>query len=732
MRQMPDQNQQTATRTLNPLSGQGAFAPSDAEGNSFEIVVRFLRKRGWIPAAGIAVGLLFGVAANLVMHKLYTATARIEIVPDISSQFRVMQAPDLGGDTDLSEKIDTEIAVLESRSLALQTIRALQLNSNQDFLPFKPGNPWDMSQPDVRDQLVGTFEGDLSVDRVGHTAILAINFRSSQPGLSSLVANALIDNYIEHSFRDNYVATAKVSNWLNSQLDGLKSNLEKSQAHMVALQQDLGIVGLDRQNSIVVANLEELNKQLADAQVDSMVKEARLQSLQSASPQVIDAGATVDPALQNSRQTLTQLRSQYTALVQTYGSAYPQVKSLKAQIDQLQRTLKSEERAQVERAQKELEAAQGNENMLRQALDKAEQDAFKNGSKSADYEFAKQDYDSKRLLYDGLQERLQEAGIMAGLHSTSIHIVDNADIPPYPSYPRTRINMAFGMGVGFFIALAIAFLLEALDTNLKTIGDIEGALQLPLLAAIPSVEAESLLPASFRNASLARTSATWSRLSEAIRGLRTSILLASPGSPPKTIMIASTRPSEGKSSIASLTAIALALNGARVLLIDADLRRPSVHIRFRMSKSPGLSSVLSGKNAAKDAILPWDELPALHVLPSGPIPPLPSELLGSQQMSDFLHAAEKDYDFILLDTPPVLAVTDASVLSRMADAVILVVRYGLAQRHVAQRCIDILDRSAAHLLGVVVNAVDFHAPEYKDYYGRKYYDYYGEKGPDPS
>lgn len=724
---MPDQTSQSAPKNMEPIFQQGSFIAPESEGESFHLVLQFLKRRGWLVVAGVALGLLFGVTANLLLHKKYTAEATIEIVPDISSQFRVMQVQDIGGgDSDLAEKLDTEIAVLQSRSLALETIRALKLDRNADFLANEGGQPRDMSQATVRDELVGAFESDLSVGRVGHTSILAINFQSGKPALSSLAANALIDNYIEHSFRVNYLATAKVSTWLNSQLSGLKDNLEKSQARMVAFQQDLGIVGLDRQNSIVVANLEELNKQLADAQVDRMVKEARLQALKSASPDVIDAGAAVDPALQSTKQALAQLQTQHTSLIQTYGPAYPQVKALKAQIDQLERTLKQEERAQIDRAQKEFDAAQSNESLLRKALDTEEQEAYSKGSKSADYEFAKQDYESQRLLYDGLQERLQEAGIMAGLHSTAIHIVDDADIPPYPSYPRTRLNLAAGMGVGLLAGLALALLMEALDTNLKTMTDIEHALQLPLLAAIPSVESDSLLPSTFRNANVGRTSASWSRVAEAIRGLRTSILLSSPGAPPKKIMFASTRPAEGKSSIASLTAISLALNGSRVLLIDADLRRPALGLRFRIGKGAGLSSVLSGKATIKDAIVEWQELPALHVLASGPVPPLPSELLGSKQMADLLHSLENDYDFIIFDTPPVLAVTDASILARQADAVILIVRYGTAQRHVVQRCVDLLDRSGVHLLGVVVNAVDFNAPEYADYYGRKYYEYYGD------
>jgi capsular exopolysaccharide synthesis family protein len=212
--------------------------------------------------------------------------------------------------------------------------------------------------------------------------------------------------------------------------------------------------------------------------------------------------------------------------------------------------------------------------------------------------------------------------------------------------------------------------------------------------------------------------------------MRTSILLSSPGAPPKVIMIASTRPAEGKSSVAGLTAITFALNGAKVLLVDADLRRPAIHLRFKMGKGLGLSSVLSGKSTLDEAVVQWPDLPNVHILTSGPVPPLPSELLSSKQMEDLLAKARAEYDFVFLDTPPVLAVTDASVLGRLSDAAILIIRYNAAQKQVVRRCIDLLERSGTHLLGVAVNAVDFTAPEYSDYYGRKYYEYYGERNPE--
>ncbi len=715
-------NPELAVNTANPVGGFGDEDP-------FARIVQFLKKRAWIVGVTIALGLLVSLLVNHFSKKLYTAQANIEVESeDVSSQFRLEQMQDLSGAVDTSEKLDTEIEILHSKSLALETITALHLDTNPDFATQVKGRRLDLSKPEVRDGLIATFRGSIKIVRLGHTDIVQIFATSSNPELASLMANTLIDRYIEHSFRENYAATEKISGWLDEKLNGLKTNLEKSQAHILDLQKDIGVYGIDQSHSVDIANLEELNKQYADAEVDRLLKESRLQEIKTSTPDVIDAAlSSTDPSLVAAKQRLAQLNTEYTSLVQTYGAEYPRVKTLKAQMDQLQRELEREEKAQVARAEKEFDAAQNDESKLEAALNRQEQEAYGKGEKAVEYELARRDYETNRLLYDGLEQRLQEASIMSGLHSTAIHTVDSADTPIYPSRPRSNFNEALGIALGFAIGVGIALLLEAMDTNLKTMTEIERELQLPLLAAIPAVDAEHLLPSKFKEHAVTPGTSSWSKIAEALRGMRTSILLSSPGAPPKVIMIVSTRPAEGKSSVACLTAITFALNGSKVLLIDADLRRPAIHLRFRMGKGLGLASVLSGKSTLQESVAEWPDLPNVHILTSGPVPPLPSELLSSKQMEDLLATARADYDFVILDTPPVLAVTDASVLGRLVDAAILIVRYNAAQKQVVRRCIDLLERSGTHLLGVAVNAVDFTAPEYSDYYGRKYYEYYGER-----
>jgi succinoglycan biosynthesis transport protein ExoP len=738
--QSPDQSQKPTSADFELSTTQRLSMESLPDSGSLGSLFQFIKKRGWLIILGAIVGLAAAETLDVVVKRYYSSTAQIEIVPDMSPQFRLEQIQSMmgGGSGDDSEKLDTEIQILQSPTLELDTIQALHLNTNPTFLPYKYGRPWNLSSPLERETIIKQFNNDVDVKRWQHTDIIQVKMTTGDPALSSLIANTLIDKYIERSFHANYESTVRVSGWLNQQLNDLRNNLEKSQQQMIAYQRDLGLVGLtvfSRQGGsdtsgstdIMVASLDEMIKQSADASVDRMMKEALYNSIQTATPDVVDATAALsDPELLVSKETLLGLQNDYASMSKTYGKAYPPLQALQKQMNDLQAKIDQEEHAAVASAKTQFQAATQNESMVRKNLDSQEQEVFGKGEQMAKFEFALEDYESNRLLYDGLQERLQEAGILSGLHSTSIQQVDDADIPARPSFPRAIMNLPIGAGVGLLIGFGLALVIEGMDVNLKTISEVEQGLGFPLLAAIPAVKTQEIGPENFADHATMASGALWSRIAEALREMRTSILLSSPGSPPKVIMIASSRPSEGKSSVATLFAITLALAGSKVLVIDADLRRSSVHLRFHIGRQTGLSSALTGKTTLKESIVEWPKMPNLHIMAAGPTPPLPSELLGSKQMEDMIAILRREYDFIILDTPPVLVVTDAQLISRVADAVVLLVRYGTVQRHVAQRSIDLLERSGAHFLGIAINAVDLKAPEYSEYYGRKYSDYYGE------
>jgi polysaccharide biosynthesis transport protein len=664
-----------------------------------------------------------GFIENATTPKQYTSAANIEITQDTADQFRV----DTGGGSDSGfidvAKLDTEIAILKSSTLAMTTIVSLHLDQNKDFLPPGSNYAFDLNKIRDRHALIGIFEGGLAADRYGHTNILILSYTARNPQLAADICNTLISNYVEHNFSQNYAATQQVSDWLQRQLGDLRKRLEASQEHMLTVQKDIGLVGIDQTQSIVLSRLVDIGHDVTAAESQRLLAEAKLITLQSAPPDVL-ATLSADPILISLKGQMTTLQAEYANLSAKYGDKNPKLLEIRSEMAETTAAMKREQGIVISRAQEEVYAAKHNQDALQRRLDEEKSSAYMGNSKAVEYSLARREYESNRSLYDGLQQRLQEAGIIAGLHSTNIRKIDPADAPDFPSSPRKSVNLTLGLLCGLGIGLLLSFLVEALDTNIKTIYDIEERLGLPMLGVVPQVDSKLLSPETFVRDATSSLPGAWSRLAEAYRSLRTTILLSRAGTPPQVILISSAKPSEGKTSITTLESIVFALNGARVLLIDSDLRRPSVHLRFRIANKVGLTSVLTGKAGLEEAIVPVSALPSLHILPAGPIAPMPAELLGSLQMQRLVESLRSSYDFILIDTPPVLTVTDAAVLVSVSDGVVLVLRYGQATRNVVARASEILLRSGAHLLGVVLNAVDLQSSDYAEYYGRAYNDYY--------
>jgi capsular exopolysaccharide synthesis family protein len=693
------------------------------DGQTLQHFLLIGKKYIWLVLVCALLGTAAGYIENVRSPKEYRSTANIEITQDTADQFRV----DTGGGYDSGyidvTKLDTEIAILKSSTLALQTIKSLHLNQNKDFLPPGSNQVWDLDKIQDRHALIGMFEGGLAAERFGHTNILDLSFTARDPELAAVICNTLIDNYVQHNFSENYAATKEVSNWLQQQLGDLKNHLETSQEHMLTVQKDIGLVGIDQTQSIVLSRLVDISHDLTTAESQRLVAQAKFITLQSAPPDVL-ATLSGDPVLLSLKSRMTDLQAEGATLNAKYGAKNPRVLQNRAEMAEVEQSVKVEQTTVLARAQQEVNAAKENQDALQRRLDQEKNGAYMGNSKAVEYSLARREYEANRALYDGLQQRLQEAGIIAGLHSTNIRRIDPADAPDFPSSPRKSVNLTLGLMCGLGIGLVLAFLVEALDTNIKTIYDIEERLGLPMLGVVPQVDSKLLSPETFVRDATSPVPGAWSRLAEAYRALRTTILLSRAGTPPQVILISSAKPSEGKTSVTTLESIVFALNGARVLLIDSDLRRPSVHLRFRIANKVGLTSVLTGKTSLQDAIAAVPGVPSLHVLPAGPIAPMPAELLGSLQMQRLVEGLRANYDFILIDTPPVLTVTDAAVLVSISDGVVLVLRYGQASRNVVARASEILLRSGAHLLGVVLNAVDLQSSDYAEYYGRAYNDYY--------
>ncbi len=444
---------------------------------------------------------------------------------------------------------------------------------------------------------------------------------------------------------------------------------------------------------------------------------------------LITNGSTPTPApmMQNLHMQLAGMEAAYAESQATLGPNNPTSLSEKAQIEELKHQLALEQERMVQASHEAYIIASNTEKQTSSSLNDEKNNAYKLRDDLVTYTQRQREYEANRILYDGLRQRLRTAGVEAGLESAEIDIVDQAVPAAQPTMQSKTTILIVCVLVGLMVGVGIAFLLESLDTGLSSIAEIEQITELPSLAVIPrarrsaAAEGATLSPAARNITVLTQPK---SQFAEAIRSLRTALLLSSTtGHPPKFILFTSATPSEGKTTTSSNFACILAQRDVSVLLIDADLRRPNVHHRFGLNGKVGVSTILTGSSTLENSVQQIPEVPNLFVLPSGPVPPFPTEMITSQAMDDLLEHCGKMYTHVIIDSPPILSVTDGVLLARKADAVALVIRHGKSGKHIVRRARDLLVRSGVALSGIVLNAVDLNAPEYYGYYGYSGYSY---------
>ncbi len=721
----------TETRVGFPDFGWGDHAPREAKGDAtLADSLLVIRKRKWLILALCTLGFLYGYYKALTQPKMYEAYGNIEIRSGAASEYRVNAAP-LAEDT---YDIPTQTAILKSDSLLLTVARDLDLPNNPEFIGGKPSKHVSLDDPAVRQQALGTLQNSLEITPIPKTDIVRITCRTLSAQLSADIVNKLVKEYIQRSFQTRFDATKLVSNWLANQLGDLKQQVETSQAQMIDMGKRLGVLGFDTSHNEITASIDDLTRAAGQAQINRILVESRFRALNGMDPNAVDASigsvsGTSNQNLTGLRSQRESLRAQLAATDTTAGPNLPREKAMRAQVSELDRQISDEQSRIVVQAREDLTAAKANESQTRGALEAAKSNAYKLRDDLVEYTIRQREFDSQRTLYEGLLQRLRTAGVQAGLESQEVDVVDNAVPPIGPSLQPKGTIILVDVLVAFGLALVLAFVLESLDTSLSSVAEIENISGLPSLALIPKARRTAdpaLSTPSQRN--LTVLSSPKSQFAEAFRALRTSLLLSVAGREPQVLLLTSATPSEGKTTASLNLAAVLAQRDVRVLLIDADLRRPTVHHRFGLNGKLGLTSVLTGSVELKDAVQTVRELPSLDVLASGPIPPFPTEMLGSDTMRQLLGQARGLYTHIVMDSPPLLSVTDSVVLAREADAVVLIVRYGKSTKHAVQRARDLLVRSGGRLAGLALNAVDLSSPEYYSYYGYSGYAGYAGYG----
>ncbi len=717
---------------------------------------RVLRKRRWTVLTLFVTVWLLVLIGTLKMRPVFEARGLIEIEKENPNFLTVKELFEL--ETVSDTYLETQYKVLRSDALARRVIQQLRLDRIPEFNPAASAagtvaaasGPEPAPGPETLEATLASYHQRLAITPVKRSRLVEISFQSHDPELAAAVVNALTENYIDQSLEVRWQATQKASEWLSQQLDGLKLKLEHSEEELQRYARENGLLFLETRDGqlehILDERLRQLQEELTRAQAERFERESRYRLVEAGHLQALpgDESKVIEDLLVR----LADLRRERAELATLFTGEYPRVRQLDNQIAELEQLLAAERARIAERIGNAYRAALAREQMLMRAFAEQQRQQNQIAERSVQYNILKREVETNRQLYEALLQRLKEAGVSSGIKSSNIRVVDRATPPRRPAKPNLLLNLILGTVFGLGLGIGAALLAEYVDNSLKSAEEIERYLQIPTLAFIPAEGSlvgrrgavYGRLPQLPSGAWVGRRTqkpngkpapgpGPWLRIDrlerersalvEAFASLRTSVLLSAADRPPRTLLVTSAQPGEGKTTISTNLAISLAQLGQRVLLIDGDMRRPSVHLIFELGRELGLSGYLSGRAEWMELVRPTGVL-GLDALVCGPIPPNPAELLSGERMPALLQQAARQYHVVIVDSPPVLHVSDSRVLATLVEGVVLVVKARATPRELAQRARAGIESVGGHVLGVVLNQLD---ARLDDGYSYSYYHY---------
>jgi capsular exopolysaccharide synthesis family protein len=734
------------------------------EGESLKGVWSVVRKRKIGIAVAGCLGLALAIAACMAMSRQYLAVATIEVGKTDAAQTSlrlnaVVAAP---SSDEMKTDIATHIKVLQSPAVLLSAVRDLKLQQEAPFAyrpslmgtitganahiedEMKRGLPLEEA-PYSRDRILAIFAKKLKVENTPDTRLITVSYLNPNADRAAAIANAIVQEYVTYEAHSQ--ASTDSQRWLADQLADLKANYERSQGELAAFEQKTGLNGMilgsmgeggagSATHVPALDSLDSLNQQLITAQTDRIAKEAIYRLTKTQDPEVVasiaaSAGssnaasetAVSGPGLEllrSFRQQQAALRVTYADMLTKYGPNNQHLVETKSQLDAVNAQITEELERINERAHQEYLFAQEKEDGLRKAVAIQQQAAGDLNVSSVKLQSLSQEATSSRQLYDALYGKLKELDVQTALRAINIGIANQALPPSNPTRPNPPLYLAVGLMAGLFFGVSSAFVREHMDDTVTVALQLQGGGRLPMLANIPSSPVLKSLPS--KSASL--TSETSPLLNdprstgaESFRSLRTAIQVASQGGRLRSLLVTSPLFGEGKSTVAYNTAIAFALAGKKVLLLDADMRKPRQHQLFDRPCSPGLSDVLEGKATPAVAIHRHRTVPSLSLLPAGSETSSSAELLESAKFNVLLATLTEEYDLIIADSPPILLVSDARVLSEKFGATLAVVRARQTTHTVLKSLSSVLELSGSRAVGLVLNGVDTDSIDYFDAYG---------------
>jgi polysaccharide biosynthesis transport protein len=747
---------------------------------------RTVRKRKWLIAT-IAVIITTLVTIDMYRTKnTYQASTLIEIGKDMTTLGRPGSIYGDDYDPFYMVNIKTKMLMVKSHSLLEAVVTDKHLDRNPRFFQaggkksiwqalrtmggkvgIKDQDSTDQANPDVEmaatisagpegaeeekkrlEGCIGMLEGGLGVEPVKETRALRISFTHTDPKIAAEVTNAVANTFLDRNFENKTEKFRGAAKWLDDSTRRLKAKVEEADQALTNYTREHGIFATDKDGTLTTAKLSSLHAQVLRAQTDRMlkqslyaeVKEGRVEKLPEAYADLLFKTA---PKVVDLQRQLSELQTLLAELSVKFGPENRKVMETQEMISSIKSQIAESGKSLEEKLKNEYERGVREESMLTGALNQAKGEAIRQNQDAIQYNLLKGDVDTNKTLYQDFLNKSNQAQAQVVEQQNNLRVIEPAQVPGSPIGPRRMFTILIALLLSTGVGVGLAFLLDYLDNTIKTVEDVSRYAQLPALSVVPAVAGSSHrgLAAKGRRAlgngasrhadseaayQLA-TLDTQSSAAEAYRVLRTSVLLSAAGRPPKTILVTSGQPGEGKTTTVVNTAISLAQMGASVLIIDCDLRRPTTHKVLGVDHAQGLSTYLS-RDVPLDELIQKLPIANLSLLPCGPVPPNPAELIISEKMKDMLRELAGRYDHILIDSPPLINVTDPVILSTMVDGVILVVHGGKSTRDVVRRARQELSNVGAKIFGVVLNNVDLRRDGYDNYYYYRYYSGYGQEG----
>jgi len=723
--------------------------------------LRVIQKHRWTVITVFAIIVITVAIHAFTATPIYEATTRLIIDkenPNVVSIQEVM-AIDASG----TDYYQTQYKIIESRTVAREVIRRLHLGKSEEFFPTPKDDvisnlkrsiketitfcrdsiasllrteeeaiPKTIAEYEPNSPLVDDFISKIEVNPIRNSRLVDVNFQAKDPALAATIVNTLANAYIDQSLETKLRAVQDAVKWLHSRIQEERNKVEKAEQALLRYKEKHFIVTdfSSDVEKITAQKLAQLNTQVVEVESERVEAETRYKQAMalSSTPDMLDSIPEVlnNELILQIKSMEVELYKRMSELSKRYGQKHPQMVAIESELKTLNKRKTQEVNRVINSLRNEYRVVLAKENSLKAALAKQKKDSLELNQKAIEYGVLRREAESARHMYELLIKRFKETSLTEDMKTGNIRIIDRAEVPKDPVKPKKKLNVFLAIILGLFTGIGLAFFFEYLDNTIKIPEDVKQHLKIPYLGPTPLFSTENKWNLrDDTSPELVTFNFPRSTASESYRGIRTNIRFSSAESAPQVILITSAGPREGKTITTANLAVTMAQADSKVIILDCDMRRPQIHKLFGIAKEHGVSNLLVGSSNAGGAII-HTRIPNLDVIPCGSIPPNPSELLGSTRMVTLLNALRKRYAHILIDSPPSTAVTDAVVLSKSVDGVILVIRAGHTAREIVKNGVAQFGAVGANILGAVMNGVDMGRDGY--YYYQYYYYYYGEDG----